>query len=184
VLLAGVAGLAAGALRWRRANARFSALSASCSNIRSAWNDVRGISEAEAQGLPRSPAPRACRPAKPIAWQETRRRSGRALDTLAREELGLNPSELGSPWGAAISSLLSFTLGAAIPLLPFLLGAGTQALPVAAALTAVALFAVGATLSLFTGRGALVSGARMLLLGGLAAAVTFGVGHLAGVAVG
>jgi VIT1/CCC1 family predicted Fe2+/Mn2+ transporter len=51
-------------------------------------------------------------------------------------------------------------------------------------LTAVALFAVGATLSLFTGRGALVSGARMLLLGGLAAAVTFGVGHVAGVAVG
>jgi VIT1/CCC1 family predicted Fe2+/Mn2+ transporter len=108
----------------------------------------------------------------------------RALDTLAREELGLNPAELGSPWGAAISSLLSFTFGAAIPLLPFVLGLGTKSLPLAAGLTAIALFTVGATLSLFTGRGALVSGARMLLLGGLAAAVTFGVGHVAGVAVG
>jgi vacuolar iron transporter family protein len=106
-----------------------------------------------------------------------------ALDTLAREELGLNPDELGSPWGAAISSLLSFALGAAIPLLPFALGAGARGFPIAAALTAVALFAVGATLSLFTGRAAVASGARMLLLGGLAAAVTFGVGRLLGVSL-
>jgi VIT1/CCC1 family predicted Fe2+/Mn2+ transporter len=106
-----------------------------------------------------------------------------ALDTLAREELGLNPDELGSPWGAAISSLLSFAIGAAIPLLPFVLGAGPSALPAAAALTAVALFAIGATLSLFTGRGAMVSGLRMLLLGGLAGLVTFGVGRLFGVGI-
>ncbi|HZI82392.1 MAG TPA: VIT1/CCC1 transporter family protein, partial [Casimicrobiaceae bacterium] len=65
-----------------------------------------------------------------------------ALDTLAREELGLNPDELGSPWGAAVSSLLSFAVGAAIPLLPFLFHAGASSLPIAAALTAVALFAV------------------------------------------
>jgi len=104
-----------------------------------------------------------------------------ALDTLAREELGLNPDELGSPWGAAVSSLLSFALGAAIPLLPFAFRAGAWNLPIAALLTAVALFAVGATLSLFTGRGALASGARMLLLGGVAALVTFGVGKLFGV---
>ena len=106
-----------------------------------------------------------------------------ALDTLAREELGLNPDELGSPWGAAVSSLLSFALGAAIPLLPFVLRAGAASLAIAAALTAVALFVVGATLSLFTGRGAFVSGARMLLLGGLAALVTFGVGKLFGVSL-
>jgi vacuolar iron transporter family protein len=106
-----------------------------------------------------------------------------ALDTLAREELGLNPDELGSPWGAAVSSLLSFAVGAAIPLLPFVFGAGSRALPITALLTALALFAVGATLSLFTGRGALFSGARMMLLGGLAAAVTFGVGRLFGVSV-
>jgi VIT1/CCC1 family predicted Fe2+/Mn2+ transporter len=107
-----------------------------------------------------------------------------ALDTLAREELGLNPDELGSPWGAAISSLLSFAVGAAVPLLPFAFGPGMRALPIAGALTAVALFAVGATLSLFTGRAAIASGARMLLLGSLAAAVTFSVGKLFGVSVG
>ena len=106
-----------------------------------------------------------------------------ALDTLAREELGLNPDELGSPWGAAISSLLSFAVGAAIPLLPFALGAGGHALVIAVLLTAVALFAIGATLSLFTGRGAIVSGLRMLLLGGLAGTVTFGVGKLFGVSL-
>lgn len=106
-----------------------------------------------------------------------------ALDTLAREELGLNPDELGSPWGAAISSLLSFAVGAAIPLLPFVFHAGAASLAIAAGLTAVALFAVGATLSLFTGRAAVLSGLRMLLLGGLAALVTFGVGKLFGVSV-
>ena len=106
-----------------------------------------------------------------------------ALDTLAREELGLNPDELGSPWGAAISSLLSFAVGAVVPLLPFIFGAGARALPISALLTALALFGVGATLSLFTGRSALFSGARMMLLGGLAAAVTFGVGRLFGVSV-
>jgi VIT1/CCC1 family predicted Fe2+/Mn2+ transporter len=106
-----------------------------------------------------------------------------ALDTLAREELGLNPDELGSPWGAAISSLLSFAVGAVVPLLPFAFGAGIHALAIAGALSAVALFGVGATLSLFTGRGALLSGARMLLLGVLAAAVTFAVGKLFGVSV-
>src|SRR6266567_4493823 len=91
-----------------------------------------------------------------------------ALDTLAREELGLNPDELGSPWGAAISSFLSFALGAAIPLIPFVFGAGARAFPIAAILTALALFAVGATLSLFTGKSALASGARMMLLGSVA----------------
>jgi VIT1/CCC1 family predicted Fe2+/Mn2+ transporter len=106
-----------------------------------------------------------------------------ALDTLAREELGLNPDELGSPWGAAISSLLSFAVGAAIPLLPFAFGAEGRALPIAGLLSAIALFAVGATLSLFTGRAAVFSGARMLLLGSLAAAVTFAVGKLFGVSV-
>ena len=106
-----------------------------------------------------------------------------ALDTLAREELGLNPDELGSPWGAAISSLLSFAVGAAIPLLPFVFGAGARALSITVFVTAVALFAIGATLSLFTGRGALASGVRMLLLGGLAGSVTFAVGKLFGVSV-
>jgi len=107
-----------------------------------------------------------------------------ALDTLAREELGLNPDELGSPWGAAISSFLSFAAGALLPLAPFIVAPGPRALPAAIGVTAVALFAVGAMLSLFTGRGALRSGARMLALGGLAGVVTFAVGRLAGVTLG
>jgi VIT1/CCC1 family predicted Fe2+/Mn2+ transporter len=107
-----------------------------------------------------------------------------ALDTLAREELGLNPDELGSPWGAAISSFVSFAVGALLPLAPFMLMSGPRTLPVAVGVTAIALFAVGALLSLFTGRSALRSGARMLALGGLAGAVTFVVGRLAGVALG
>ena len=107
-----------------------------------------------------------------------------ALDTLAREELGLNPDELGSPWGAALSSFVAFGAGALLPLLPFVFLAGPLALPVAVGLTGLALFGVGATLSLFTGRNAAFSGLRMLALGGLAGAITFAIGRLAGVTLG
>jgi VIT1/CCC1 family predicted Fe2+/Mn2+ transporter len=107
-----------------------------------------------------------------------------ALDTLAREELGLNPEELGSPWGAAISSFVSFSAGALLPLIPFVAAAGPNALPIAIAISAVSLFSVGALLSLFTGRNALYSGARMLLLGAIAGGVTYAIGRIAGVALG
>jgi len=107
----------------------------------------------------------------------------RALDTLAREELGLNPEELGSPWGAAWSSFASFAIGAAIPLLPFLLSTGSSALYVSIALTAVSLFGVGAAISLFTGRNALRDGLRMLCIGAAAGGVTFAVGKLMGVSL-
>lgn len=105
----------------------------------------------------------------------------RALATLAREELGLNPEDLGSPWGAALFSFFSFAAGAALPLAPFLAATGTASLAIAVALTAVALFAVGAILSLFTGRNALASGARMLAIGAAAGGVTYLVGKLLGV---
>ncbi len=100
----------------------------------------------------------------------------RALDTLAREELGLNPDALGSPWGAALSSFVSFTVGAALPLLPFLLGPGDRTLMYSIALTGFGLFAVGATLSLFTGRRAWRSGLRMLAIGGAAGLATYFIG--------
>jgi VIT1/CCC1 family predicted Fe2+/Mn2+ transporter len=108
----------------------------------------------------------------------------KALDTLAREELGLNPDELGSPWGAAISSFLSFALGALIPLAPFLFVRGEAALPTSIGITAVALFAVGAATSLFTGRSAMRDGVRMLAIGGGAGAVTYAIGKLLGVGLG
>jgi VIT1/CCC1 family predicted Fe2+/Mn2+ transporter len=107
-----------------------------------------------------------------------------ALDTLAREELGLNPGQLGSPMGAAVSSLFAFGAGALVPLAPYLLGAGAAALGWAIGLTAAGLFSVGSILSLFTGRNAIYSGARMLAIGALAGAITFAIGRLLGVATG
>jgi vacuolar iron transporter family protein len=101
-----------------------------------------------------------------------------ALETHAREELGLDPDELGSPSGAAISSFVMFSIGAAIPLLPYVFTSGIPAALIAIAASAVSLFAVGASMSLLTGRPAWLSGGRMLLVGGSAAAITYGVGTL------
>jgi len=109
-----------------------------------------------------------------------------ALDTLAREELGLDPGALGSSFGAAGSSFVSFAIGAVIPLAPFLAmrgASGAAMLRVAVGLTAVGLFGIGAATSLFTGRGTLRGGLRMLLIGGAAAAATFLIGRWLGVAV-
>ncbi len=108
-----------------------------------------------------------------------------ALDVLAREELGLNPDELGSPWGAAGFSFVSFAVGALVPLLPFLFHVqGSESVIISGALAAAALASVGAAISLFTGRSALWSAARMVLIGAGAAAVTYGIGHLMGVSAG
>jgi VIT1/CCC1 family predicted Fe2+/Mn2+ transporter len=106
-----------------------------------------------------------------------------ALDTLAREELGLNPDDLGSPWGAAVSSFLAFAVGAMLPLAPFLFGSGEMALPIAIGVTGAALFGVGAALSLFSGRNAVFGGLRMLLIGALAGGATYAIGQLLGVGV-
>ena len=106
-----------------------------------------------------------------------------ALDTKIREELGLDPEELGSPWGAAGWSFLAFALGAFIPLLPFLLLSGTPAIIISAVLALIALFIVGALVSLLTGRGLLFSGLRQCFIGGGTALVTYIVGSIIGVAV-
>jgi VIT1/CCC1 family predicted Fe2+/Mn2+ transporter len=103
-----------------------------------------------------------------------------ALDTLTREELGLDPAALGSPWSAAASSLLAFALGAFVVVLPYLIGSGTAALVTAVCLFGVALFVVGAGIGLLNGRSAVRSGMRQVVVGGLAAGVTFAVGHLIG----
>jgi VIT1/CCC1 family predicted Fe2+/Mn2+ transporter len=107
-----------------------------------------------------------------------------ALDTMAREELGLDPDQLGSPWSAAFSSLLAFALGAIVVVLPYLFGSGRAALIVAIVMAALALFAVGATIGALNGRGALRSGTRQLLIGGAAALLVFGIGHLIGASAG
>jgi vacuolar iron transporter family protein len=106
-----------------------------------------------------------------------------ALDTLVREELGLNPDELGSPWGAALFSFMAFGTGGIVPLLPFLFGAQASAVLLATTLGLAGLFAVGAALSLFTGRNALWSGLRMVLIGGSAALTTYLIGKWLGVSL-
>jgi VIT1/CCC1 family predicted Fe2+/Mn2+ transporter len=106
-----------------------------------------------------------------------------AIDTLAREELGLDPSELGSPRVAAVSSFIAFVVGALVPVLPYLFTSGRGAWIASALLSCLALFAVGALLSIFTARGPFISGMRMLGIGLLASAITYSVGWLLGVSV-
>jgi VIT1/CCC1 family predicted Fe2+/Mn2+ transporter len=109
-----------------------------------------------------------------------------ALDVLSREELGLNPDDLGSPWGAAISSFISFALGASVPLAPFvaLRSTSTATLITTAAVTCLALFCIGLVLSLFTGRDALKGALRMVIIGSGAGIISFFVGRALGVAIG
>lgn len=108
---------------------------------------------------------------------------GSALDTLAREELGLDPSELGSPWTAALSSFFAFICGAILPLAPFFFLSGNRGILISAGVSGLSLFLVGAALSVFTGKGALFSGGRMFLLGGSVALVTNLIGRLVGVTI-
>jgi VIT1/CCC1 family predicted Fe2+/Mn2+ transporter len=106
-----------------------------------------------------------------------------ALQTHAREELGVDPSALGSPVKAAAASLLSFGIGALIPLLPWLFLTGTTAVIASVALAAIAAVTVGVALAVFTERPWLRSAVRQLLIAAVAAAVTFGVGRLVGIGV-
>jgi len=108
----------------------------------------------------------------------------RALDQLIREELGLDPDELGSPFGAAGGSFVAFALGAFIPVAPYIVASGAGAFVASIVLSLVALFGVGVGVSLLTGRGALFSGARQVGIGAAAAIVTYAVGSLIGVSVG
>jgi vacuolar iron transporter family protein len=108
-----------------------------------------------------------------------------ALDTLVREELGIDPDELGgSPWSAAAASFGLFALGAIFPVAPFFWLGGTAALAASLALGGLALLLIGAGTSLFTGRNLLFSAARQLAIGFAAAAVTYTIGRLVGVSLG
>ncbi|WP_035057546.1 VIT1/CCC1 transporter family protein [Andreprevotia chitinilytica] len=104
-----------------------------------------------------------------------------ALDALAREELGIDPNELGgNPWRVATTSFLLFAFGAAVPVLPFVFATGTTAMVVSLLLSALALVGIGAVTSLFNGRPVWYSAGRQMLTGTAAAALTFGLGHLFG----
>jgi VIT1/CCC1 family predicted Fe2+/Mn2+ transporter len=104
-----------------------------------------------------------------------------ALDTLAREELGLNPDELGgSAWVAAATSFGLFATGAVFPIAPFLFLTGTAAVLGSLIASGIALGLIGAGTSIFTGRSVLFSGSRQLMVGLAAAGITYGVGRLIG----
>jgi VIT1/CCC1 family predicted Fe2+/Mn2+ transporter len=108
-----------------------------------------------------------------------------ALDTMAREELGIDPEELGgSAWVAALTSFLLFALGAIIPVAPYFFFTGNAGILASCLASTAGLFAIGAAITLLTGRSALFSGLRQVAFGLAAAAVTFGVGHLIGVSLG
>ncbi len=108
-----------------------------------------------------------------------------ALDTLAREELGINPEELGgSAWVAAGTSFLLFAVGAIFPVAPFFLASGMDAIVASLAVSALVMFLIGAGTTLFTGRGMMFSGLRQVAIGLGAAAITYVVGRLIGVSLG
>jgi VIT1/CCC1 family predicted Fe2+/Mn2+ transporter len=104
-----------------------------------------------------------------------------ALDTLAREELSIDPAELGgSAWVAAITSFVLFAIGAIIPVFPYFITSGGVAVVVSLVLSALALFVIGAGITIITGTSAIRSGSRQVAIGVAAAAVTYGIGSLVG----
>src|SRR5256885_3786662 len=108
----------------------------------------------------------------------------RGIDALAREELGIDPSQLGgSAWEAAVTSFVLFAMGALVPILPFLVVRGNFAVAASVVVSALGLFGIGAAITIFTGAPVLRSGGRQLLLGLAAAAVTFGLGRVIGMTI-
>ena len=186
ILLAGIAGLLAGAFSMAAGEY------ISMQSQRELFERQIELERAELEAMPEEEERElaALYVAKGFAPDEAERIAARmfedprtALDTLVREELGLDPDELGSPWGAAIGSFLAFAVGAVIPVIPYLFGSGSGVFLASLGISLVALFVVGAAVSLLTGRSLLYSGFRQLGIGAAAAAVTYAVGSVIGVGV-
>jgi VIT1/CCC1 family predicted Fe2+/Mn2+ transporter len=186
ILLAGVAGLLAGAFSMAAGEY------ISMQSQRELFEHQIELERAEMEMMPEEEEAElaASYRAKGFTHEEATRIAKRifedpeaALDMLVREELGLDPDELGSAWGAAGGSFVAFAIGAAVPVLPYLFGGGTVALVFSLGMSLAALFVVGAGVSLLTGRGLLFSGVRQLGIGLAAAAVTYLIGSLIGVSM-
>lgn len=186
VLLAGIAGLLAGAFSMAAGEY------VSMQSQRELFERQIELERAELEAMPQEEEEElaAVYRAKGFAADEARTIAARmfsdpqhALDTLVREELGLDPDELGSPWGAAFGSFVAFGIGAIIPVVPYLFGSGSAAFWGAIIASLTALFVVGAGVSLLTGRSLLFSGARQVGIGAAAAGVTYLVGTIIGVSV-
>ena len=187
ILLTGLAGLVAGALsmalgEWLSVtNARELART----QIAREREEIEQTPDAErkelalifqAKGLPRDDARRAA--------ADVMRDKDTALETLAREELGIDPAEMGgNPWSAAGFSFALFAAGAAFPVAPFFLVSGALGVAWSVGVSAAALALIGIASSLFSGRGAFYSAARQVLIGAAAAAVTYATGALIGVSL-
>jgi VIT1/CCC1 family predicted Fe2+/Mn2+ transporter len=130
----------------------------------------------EARGVPADQARR-------LAEQIMQDRD-QALETLAREELSIDPEELGgSAWEAALTSFFLFAVGAIIPVLPFMFLSGLTAVVASIGLSLIGMFAIGAVITLFTGQPVLFAGLRQMLFGLTAAGLTYLVGRLLGVSL-
>jgi VIT1/CCC1 family predicted Fe2+/Mn2+ transporter len=186
VMLAGVAGLVAGA---------FSMASGEWVSVRSQRelyeNELR-IEEQELEAFPDEEREeleliyqaKGVDPAEAKALVDNiMARPDVALDTLAREELGIDPGGLASPWVAAGSSFAAVAAGAFLPVVPFFFGSGVAAVATSAVLSVLALFGVGCVISVFTGRHAGRAGLRMAAIGAVVATATFLIGKLVGVGV-
>lgn len=187
VLIAGIAGLLAGSIsmalgEWLSVQ---SSRELYAHQIETEKSEIENAPEEEAEELALIYESRGITPesARSLARQILSNKDS-ALDTLAREELGIDPGELGgSAWEAAITSFILFALGAIIPVGPFIFTSGMTAVYISIALSTLGLFGLGAAITLFTGRSVILSGLRMVLFGLIAAAITFGIGRLIGVSI-
>ncbi|MCC7461260.1 MAG: VIT1/CCC1 transporter family protein [Gammaproteobacteria bacterium] len=187
ILLTGLAGLLAGAVsmalgEWLSVtNSREFARA----QIEQERQEIAAAPEAErkelalilqAKGLPREEAQRVAR--------ELMHDKRAALDTLVREELGIDPAEMGgNPWSAAAFSFALFCCGAIFPIAPFFMVSGTVGVAASAGLSVLALAVLGVATSLFSARGTVFSAVRQVLIGAAAAAITYGAGSLMGVSL-
>lgn len=187
ILLTGVAGLLAGALSMALGEW------ISVQSSRELYAHQIGIEKSELEINPEAEKEELALiyRAKGMSQDEANLMAGRiladpngALDTLAREELSIDPQELGgSAWEASLMSFFLFAVGAIIPVFPYIFWQGTAGIIASGIAAMIGLFVIGAFITLMTGRNALVSGLRQILFGLLAAAVTFGVGRLIGVSL-
>jgi VIT1/CCC1 family predicted Fe2+/Mn2+ transporter len=185
VVLAGLAGLAAGA--FSMAAGEYTSVASQSELAEQEFENERIELSRNAEGEAKELAQIWVRRGVDLELaEEVARQLGRnpeaALEVHAREEIGLAPGELPNPWVAAGSSFLAFALGALVPLLPYLFGA--QTLVISAVLSVIGLFGAGVLVSRVTARTWWFSGTRQLVVGVLAALVTFGVGHLVGTSLG
>ena len=181
VILTGVAGLSAGAL---------SMAVGEFISVASQSEATMAEIEKERTELRRNPGPEAAELAEVYTSYGVEPELARAVATQiardpevalrvhVREEMGVDADDLPSPWTAALASFICFSLGALVPLVPFLAGATT--ILAAALLSAIGLFASGAVVSRLTVRSPIYGGARQLVLGIFAAAATYGIGSLVG----